>query len=107
MKWVWNAEKTECFDISGNNSVSAESWTGGGNTEIKIMLNTPSASYELAACETWDQARQAINGITGCNHVAWAGNGRKLPTINEFIGSDPDFTGEETTEQYINRMREK
>jgi len=30
----------------------------------------------------------------------------ELPTIEEFIGSDPDFTGEMSTGEYISKMRE-
>lgn len=29
-----------------------------------------------------------------------------LPTIDEFIGSDPDFTAGMSTKEYIDRMRE-
>lgn len=31
---------------------------------------------------------------------------KELPSIDEFIGSDPDFTGEMSTGEYIQRMRE-
>jgi hypothetical protein len=30
---------------------------------------------------------------------------KTLPTIDEFIGSDPDFTGEKGTREYIKDMR--
>ena len=30
---------------------------------------------------------------------------RELPTIDEFIGSDPDFTGGKSTKDYIDEMR--
>lgn len=29
------------------------------------------------------------------------------PSIDDFIGSDPDFTGEQSTKEYIDEMREK
>jgi hypothetical protein len=31
---------------------------------------------------------------------------KALPTIDEFIGSDPDFTGGKSTKEYIEEMRE-
>ena len=30
---------------------------------------------------------------------------KDLPTIDQFIGSDPDFTGGESTKEYIDHMR--
>ena len=74
MKWVWNAERTVCFDIAGNNSIFLEAWSGGGNTEIKVFLNGPTADYaELGSFESHEEAREWVSCITG---AVWAGNGQ-------------------------------
>ena len=33
-------------------------------------------------------------------------NNKELPSIDEFIGSDPDFTGDMSTKEYVQRIRE-
>jgi hypothetical protein len=52
---------------------------------------------------------------TGDGYVSWhhaLGTGKhdhpakkKLPTAADLFGSDPDFTGDETTDEYIGRIR--
>lgn len=49
-------------------------------------------------------------GALGFNAGVWWSDGEiaegKLPTVDDFIGSDPEFTGGKSTKDYIEEMRE-
>lgn len=56
-------------------------------------------SYTGALCTVseWCHALNANSRCIPCEAI--------LPTIDEFIGSDPDFTGGQSTKEYIEEMR--
>ena len=58
----------------------------------------------IQALKAWKSSR----ALSDIHHVPLLqGETRVLPTIDEFIGSDPNYTGDMTTEEYIRNIRGK
>lgn len=74
---------------------------GGDGEAMNEPTKCPFCGYEG---EMRDQGAMGL-------HCPWCGakvacqERGKLPTIGEFIGSDPHFTGDMTTEEYIRSIR--
>ena len=72
MKWVWNEERTKCFDVTGSNSIFLEPWAEENSTLVFLRRNE--LDDKLGSFPNYDKAREFVNGITG---AVWAGNGKQ------------------------------